>query len=177
MNGSPLANPYELGIGWLPDVEEEGGDSEGTMQQVGNGEAVKGKGMKRANSILIRRDPSFMTSTSSKPPSSGFHSRTNSQTTMFSSVAKSHSRTQSQASNASQQSEKYQTPVQQRFPTVGQVQVTVPTKDGFFLQFNPLTVSPGALEELEGITDSAKKQAREDMSNLVQEAVHKWSVA
>jgi len=65
---------------------------------------------------------------------------------------------------------------QQRFPSLGQVQVTVPLKDGYSIEFNPLMVSPGALDDLEGITDSAKKQVREDMAHLVKEAVSKWSV-
>jgi hypothetical protein len=176
VNGSPLANPFEFGAGWLPDVMEEGEDGGGIATQHAGNEQSKGKGkMRRTNSIVVRRDPSFLASTSSKPPPNGFHSRNTSQTTPFSSGIQSHSRTQSQTSNTSQQSLNSQTPLQHRFPATSQVQVTVPTKDGFFLQFNPLTVSPGALDELEGITDSAKKQAREDMANLVQEAVHKWS--
>lgn len=65
-------------------------------------------------------------------------------------------------------------PTRQPFPA--QVQVTVPTVDGFFLEFNPLLVSPGALNELEGITEDAKKQAREEMVRLVKEAVSKWTI-
>jgi len=65
-------------------------------------------------------------------------------------------------------------PTRQPFPA--QVQVTVPTLDGFFLEFNPLLVSPSALNELEGITEDAKKQAREEMVRLVKEAASKWSI-
>jgi hypothetical protein len=38
-------------------------------------------------------------------------------------------------------------------------------------------MSPRALNALVGITDSAKKQAREEMGRLVQAAVNKWSIA
>lgn len=67
-------------------------------------------------------------------------------------------------------------PPSTRQPFPAQVQVTVPTVDGFFLEFNPLLVSPGALNELEGITEDAKKQAREEMVRLVKEAVSKWTI-
>jgi hypothetical protein len=49
--------------------------------------------------------------------------------------------------------------------------VAFPTRDGHLLEFDLLLTSPGALDKLEGITDSAKKQAKEDMSKLVQAAV------
>lgn len=54
--------------------------------------------------------------------------------------------------------------------------VAIPTKDGHLLEFDPLQTSPGALDALEGITDSAKKQARVEMGRLVQAAVDKWKI-
>jgi hypothetical protein len=54
--------------------------------------------------------------------------------------------------------------------------VAIPTKDGHLLEFDPLQTSPGALNALEGITDSAKKQARVEMGRLVQAAVDKWKI-
>ena len=54
--------------------------------------------------------------------------------------------------------------------------VAIPTKDGHLLEFDPLQTSPGALEALEGITNSAKKQARMEMGRLVQAAVDKWKI-
>ena len=54
--------------------------------------------------------------------------------------------------------------------------VTIPTKDGHLLEFDPLQTSPGTLDALEGITDSAKKQAKEDMARLVQTAMAKWKI-
>jgi hypothetical protein len=55
--------------------------------------------------------------------------------------------------------------------------VTIPTKDGHLLEFDPLQTSPGTLDALEGISDSAKKQAREEMARLVQAAVNMWKIA
>ncbi|KAG2081066.1 hypothetical protein BD769DRAFT_1734392 [Suillus cothurnatus] len=55
--------------------------------------------------------------------------------------------------------------------------VAISTSDGHVLEFDPLQMSPRALNALVGITDSAKKQAREEMGRLVQAAVNKWSIA
>ena len=53
----------------------------------------------------------------------------------------------------------------------------IPTKDGHVLEFNPLLASPSELDHaLDGITNSAKKQAREDMAKLVQVALSKWKI-
>jgi hypothetical protein len=54
--------------------------------------------------------------------------------------------------------------------------LSIPTKDGHLLEFDPLQTSPGALDALDGITASAKKQAKEDVGRLVQAAVDKWKV-
>ena len=54
--------------------------------------------------------------------------------------------------------------------------VAVPTKDGHMLEFDPLHTSPSALDKLGSITDSAKKQAKEDMGRLLQQAMRKWNV-
>lgn len=54
--------------------------------------------------------------------------------------------------------------------------VAIPTKDGHVLEFDPLLTSPGALDALVGITDSAKKQAREEMGRLIQATVDKWKI-
>ena len=52
----------------------------------------------------------------------------------------------------------------------------VPTRDGLILEFDPLSTAPEELEALEGITDSAKKQAKEDMTKLVQAALARWKI-
>ena len=120
--------------------------------------------MRRVNSITVRRQPSSVdfhsrpTPTAIRTPPDGQHSRLE------------HPR----PTQPPDPTEKDLLPVRQPIPA--QVQVTVPTVDGFFLEFNPLLVSPGALNELEGITEDAKKQAKEDMVRLVKEAVSKWTI-
>ena len=55
--------------------------------------------------------------------------------------------------------------------------MSVQTRDGHVLEFNPLQTSPEELDALEGITDSAKKQAKEDMARMVQLAVERWKLS
>ena len=55
--------------------------------------------------------------------------------------------------------------------------IRVPTKDGHVLEFDPFLTSPSRLDSLEGITGSAKKQAKEEMSKLVQSALNKWKIS
>lgn len=127
----------------------------------GGGSGDAGPGIRRANSITVRRQPSSVDfharpkPTAVRAPPDGQHSRTERVGSLDATTSNS-------------------LPVRQPFPA--QVQVTVPTVDGFFLEFNPLLVSPGALNELEGITEDAKKQAREEMVRLVKEAVSKWTI-
>ncbi|KAJ7459801.1 hypothetical protein FB451DRAFT_1341614 [Mycena latifolia] len=54
--------------------------------------------------------------------------------------------------------------------------ITLSTRDGYVLAFDALQTSPGELDALEGISDSAKKQAREEMRMLVRAAVDKWTI-
>ncbi|KAH8824941.1 hypothetical protein DL96DRAFT_1611334 [Flagelloscypha sp. PMI_526] len=54
--------------------------------------------------------------------------------------------------------------------------VTIPMKDGGQMEFDPFRTSPGALDALEGVTDSAKKHARDEMSKLIHAAMNKWHV-
>jgi len=44
------------------------------------------------------------------------------------------------------------------------------------LEFDPLQTSPGAIDVLDGITTSAKKQAKAEMGRLVQAAADKWKI-
>ena len=143
--GKNAGNPHYSGItGELSGVREEaecGGSDSGDV----------GQGMRRVNSITVRRQPSSV----------DFHSGTNPAAVRVPPPPLDPSATVS-------------LPARQPFPA--HVQVTVPTVDGFFLEFNPLLVSPSALNELEGITEDAKKQAREEMVRLVKEAVSKWTI-
>jgi hypothetical protein len=55
--------------------------------------------------------------------------------------------------------------------------VTIATTDGHVLEFDPLQTSPRALDALEGISDSAKREAKKEIGRLVQAAVDKWKIA
>ena len=155
VNGSPLANPYELGLEWLAEdgAEEEGGAPSRPILR------------RTASNIVIRRDPSFVAAGSNTP------GNTNHQT--------KHSRSDSQSQNHQPHSCSNSRPGAITATNSGQMaaRVAVPTRDGHLLEFDPLLTSPSALDKLEGITDSAKKQAKEDMSRLVKAAVAKWNIS
>jgi hypothetical protein len=156
--GKFAGNSHYFGnAGELPGVREEP-EYEGSN---GGGAA---SGLRRVNSITVRRQPSSVdfhsrpNPTASRAPPDGQHS-------LLEHPGPTHPLDPTATG-----------PLPARQPFPAQVQVTVPTVDGFFLEFNPLLVSPGALNELEGITEDAKKQAREEMVRLVKEAVSKWSI-
>ncbi|KAI5989860.1 hypothetical protein EDC04DRAFT_3128022 [Pisolithus marmoratus] len=184
VNGSPLANPYSLGLGWFAG-EQDGVNAPNELAQSKHKGTTKEKtigkpkGLKRVNSIVIRRDPSAVLGGSSQRSSLSLqsHSRTNSQST-------THSRSNSRTQILVPESSAAVTPkvdLIQLPPTVvssasASALVSLPTKDGHLLEFDPLNTSPSALDALVGITDSAKKQAREEMARLVKEAVRKWAI-
>jgi hypothetical protein len=166
INGSPLTNPYELGLEWLAegDTEEEGEGARGAGARArGGADAPARTTLRRtASNIIIRSDPSSFVVASAKNTSNNLNhhqaaerprSNSNSQPQLV--------RSRSVASNPDGHMA---------------ARVAFPTRDGHLLEFDPLLTSPGALDKLEGITDSAKKQAKEDMSKLVQAAVAKWTV-
>ena len=155
LNGSPLANPYELGLEWL--AEEDTGE--------GGEKDVPARPMLRrtASNIIIRRDPSSVVASASDTSNGLNHNH----------------RVERSRSNGNLQSQTQPQLVQSRsdsHPASMAARVAVPTRDGHLLEFDPLLTSPGALDKLEGITDSAKKQAKDDMSKLVKAAVAKWTV-
>jgi len=147
---------YFGGVGELPDVREE------TEYEGGNGGTALG--LRRINSITVRR----------QPPSIDLYSKLN-PTAVRTPPDRQRPR-QERAGPIHPPDPTTTGPPLARQPFPAQVQVTVPTVDGFFLEFNPLLVSPGTLNELEGITEDAKKQAREEMVRLVKEAVSKWTI-
>ncbi|KAI0304513.1 hypothetical protein B0F90DRAFT_1809318 [Multifurca ochricompacta] len=151
INGSPLANPYELGLEWLTEGDAEAED-------------VPDRAVLRrtASNIVIRRDPSFVPASNSSDALNhqAVHSRSNSQ-----SQHQPHSRSNLHPGGIAASNSGHMA-----------ARVAVPTRDGHLLEFDPLLTSPGALDKLEGITDSAKKQAKEDMSKLVKAAVAKWNI-
>ncbi|KAF8914951.1 hypothetical protein CPB85DRAFT_469240 [Mucidula mucida] len=172
INGSPLANPFEFGIQWAKSTAPP-------------------PTLKRTKSnITISRDPSF---------NDGFHSHTASQSSLLappSSSSHSHSNSdvpevvgvsQSQPTLHHQvpltpPSHPHSQPLPQRpavTPLPGLARsysMTISTKDGHLLEFDPLQTSPGSLDALEGISASAKKQAREEIGRLVQAASDKWKI-
>jgi len=197
INGSPLANPYEFGLGWFRGVEmaqmetEDGDSQEGHGYQNGN---AGGRTLKRSKgSIIIRRDPSVALPSNSN----GLHSRTDSQASFYTASSKatssSHSRENSQTnepapsqslgpfdsfrfpSTRPNNTEATPRPLPQHTRSFSAL-VAIPTKDGHLLEFDPLQTSPGALDALEGISDSAKKQAKVEMGRLIQATVDKWKI-
>jgi hypothetical protein len=53
--------------------------------------------------------------------------------------------------------------------------ITIPTTKGQVLQFDPISMSPGSFEKLPGLTDSAKKHAKDEMMRIVQNLA-KWHI-
>jgi hypothetical protein len=151
INGSPLANPYELGLEWLAegDAAEEDGPGRAAVLR------------RTASNIVIRRDPSVAAPNNT----SGTLNHHQAERSRSTSQSHSHSNSNSRAGGIAASNSGHMA-----------ARVAVPTRDGHLLEFDPLLTSPGALDKLEGITDSAKKQAKEDMSKLVQAAVAKWTV-
>ena len=172
VNGSPLANPYTLGLGWFTgeDVQEESLlKGKGKEKQTDN---QASKTLRRVNSIVIRRDPSvnLASPSSSKPLTNGTFSQTQSAAPHSAAHLRSNSRTQLLSPSDTAP------PPSNNASGSASALVSIPTKDGHLLEFDPLTTSPRALDKLVGITDSAKKQAKEEMARLVKEAVRKWVI-
>ncbi|KAF8195552.1 hypothetical protein BJ912DRAFT_1021248 [Pholiota molesta] len=164
INGSPLANPYEFGLGWFKGEESQ------------DGRDVR---KRTKSSIIIRRDPSVAFS-------NGIHSRTNSQASFY--TASSQATSSSHSRENSQVGQPFGSPSQAslgafRFPSTlpnneatprpttkharsFSALVAIPTTDGHFLD----------LDALEGISDSAKKQAKVEMGRLIQATVDKWRI-
>ncbi|KAJ7288397.1 hypothetical protein C8J57DRAFT_1280087 [Mycena rebaudengoi] len=179
--GYPSANPYEV---WQDGAE------------------VQAKTLKRTkSSITIRRDPSMLTNAGGGSPP---HSRTTSQG-QFTSTSQpqhqplahphlhghgpGHAYTHSQTQflqfkfplpQQHSQPMRPTTPAAARPPahtrSLSTLPITLSTTDGHVLDFDALQTSPGEIDALEGISDSAKKQAREEMRMLVRAAVNKWTI-
>lgn len=157
VNGSPLANPLQQGFAAVP---EEGGEDDANQAT---------QTLRRSRSIVIRRGPSTILG-SSQP--SGSHSRVPSQSSMTRSERSSSHTTHSSTDSFSSIPTSENVPLD--YPSAF---MRVPTKDGLVLEFDPLSTSPDELDALEGITDSAKKQAKEDMTRLVQTALARWKLS
>jgi len=181
INGSPLANPYQFGIGWFKGIEQAEAEAEEThtLQSSQSPTDEKASNTRSKNSIIIRRDPSIAFNSTLNS-----HCRANSQSDSHtaSQATTSHISTQNTSIHSTSRyptthplHETYVTPK----PTISRsfsALVSIPTKNGQVLDFDPLQTSPGAIDVLEGITASAKKQAKAEVGRLVQAAVDKWKI-
>ncbi|KAF9527540.1 hypothetical protein CPB83DRAFT_855969 [Crepidotus variabilis] len=205
VNGSPLANPYEFGLGWFKGVQAQAqADDMDESQDLSDlSEDQNTRTLKRTkSSIVIRRDPSVAFPSALN----GVHSRTDSQLSFYTAsdqtTSSSHSRDDSHPALGQPPPSTLAQPNNPlttfRFPSSRPVNsgfgntdmtpkpkthvrtfsamVAIPTKDGHVLEFDPLQTSPGALDALEGITDSTKKQAKAEMGRLIQATVDKWRI-
>ncbi|KAH9924260.1 uncharacterized protein BXZ73DRAFT_50616 [Epithele typhae] len=176
VNGSPLANPYELDLNnWFSAIvngdEPEGGARGDTSKKTAGARTLKTQ-----RSILIRT-ASGSSSLQAGSSSFGSHSRSTSRaSTLVGSQSESSQPKDGGARKGSIASEQT---ADDPFaaPPVFAALVSVQTKDGHVLEFNPLQTSPEELDALEGITDSAKKQAKVDMGRMVQMAVERWKLS
>ncbi|EIW59581.1 uncharacterized protein TRAVEDRAFT_122090 [Trametes versicolor FP-101664 SS1] len=173
-NGSPLANPYQLDLkNWFnlavtdgdgADTENDSlpGDTDGSrgLSKLG---VPGGNKLKKQRSIVVR------SASNTSVASHGGHSRSTSQA---STLVASQSSLDTRISGASNSS---QLPLASA-PSVSAL-LSVQTKDGHVLEFNPLQTTPDELDALEGITDSAKKQAKEDMARLIQVTMQRWKLS
>ncbi|XP_006462722.1 hypothetical protein AGABI2DRAFT_207297 [Agaricus bisporus var. bisporus H97] len=194
INGSPIVNPYQFGLGWfrsmeLAEAENISSGSESSYSSRPGSQATNGRSSK--SSIVIRRDPSVVhhSGLNGHPSQDSIHTSSSSEFPSSSHPRNLAPSIPQSASNSSL----YPTP---RFPTTHPLHkapsreqqtpqpivralsalVAIPTKDGHMLEFDPLQASPGSIDALDGITESAKKQAKQEMSRLVQTAVDKWKI-
>ncbi|KAG9315445.1 hypothetical protein JVU11DRAFT_3056 [Chiua virens] len=181
VNGSPLANPYTLGLGWFTGEDVEEGSHLQAKGKEKQTDDRASKTLRRVNSIVIRRDPSVtLTSPSasqSDPQPNRTVSRPNTQAQNAAHV-RSNSRTQPLPSSDAAPPPSNIAPIPIRIAPSSSASalVSIPTKDGHLLEFDPLMTSPRTLDKLVGITDTAKKQAKDEMARLVKEAVRKWVI-
>lgn len=160
VNGSPLANPYQFGLGftgWL----RGGSETEGPSSD----KADAKQSHQRTNSIIVRSasNPTVQRNAASQQA----HSRSNSNSGFIPTRG-----------TRGSPAENPQTPKAPKAPLPSMAAVvSVQTRDGHVLEFDPLQTSPDEIDALEGITESAKKQAKEDIARLVMQAVERWKIA
>lgn len=155
INGSPLANPFDFTA--IPETIVED-DGERPLRSI------------RSQSIFIRRDPSLAV-----PRSQDYNNHQSRPPSQASSVM-NRSRSPSRAAHSSSGSSSSIPSVESFASNQPSAFMRVPTKDGLLLEFDPLLTAPEELDALEGITDSAKKQVKEDMTKLVQAALARWKI-
>ncbi|KAI0822010.1 hypothetical protein BC628DRAFT_1328258 [Trametes gibbosa] len=171
VNGSPLANPYQLDLkNWFKAVAEgNGADAGGSGSSDANGARGLSKlGVPGANTLKKQRSIVVRSASNPSVASHGGHSRSTSQA---STLVASQSGLDQRVSGVSGS----EVPIAAASSV--SALLSVQTKDGHVLEFNPLQTSPEELDALEGITDSAKKQAKEDMARLIQVTMQRWRLS
>ncbi|PAV17339.1 Nbl1 borealin amino-terminal [Pyrrhoderma noxium] len=153
VNGSPVSYPSNF-----EDALNDGGEEERPT-------------LRKQKSIVIRKNPSFnfardkdSSDPSTQPSKLGLQTQRSRSPTR---VGHSSSGSGSSASSV---------PSVESFVSKPSALIRVPTKDGLILEFDPMLSTPDELDSLEGITDDAKRQAREDMTLLVQETLARWKL-
>jgi hypothetical protein len=70
--------------------------------------------------------------------------------------------------------------MQSREPTVPvQTQgfISVTTKDGHVLEFDPFTTDPAEIDALEGVSESAKQSAKDDVVRFISSQMARWKIS
>ncbi|CAE6455252.1 hypothetical protein ACGC1H_004529 [Rhizoctonia solani] len=176
VNGSPLANPLDPDYDVAQDgqLELDSGKASRSpkpkpnhLSKTGSSIRVRPKNSRSAASFAIRHPSASSTSTlvSYDIPSSS-SSTLNSQ----------HSGKQLPLAPSTSQLQLDAPRTPSRVRRTASALVMLPTASGEVLELDPLVASPGAVDALEGISDSAKKMAKEEMVRFVTEAVAKWNV-
>ncbi|KAJ1309968.1 hypothetical protein OPQ81_006726 [Rhizoctonia solani] len=180
INGSPLANPLDPDYDVAPtDQLELDGEKAirspkpkpNHLSKQGSSIRIRPNNSRPVGSFAIRHPSASSTSTlvSYDIPSS-------TSSTLNSHLGPQHSAKQlpSAPSTSQLQLDAPRTPSGIR--RTASALVILPTTSGEVLELDPLVASPGAVDALEGISDSAKKMAKEEMVRFVTEAVAKWNV-
>lgn len=177
-------------MGWFKGIEAQMEEAEPDTQLPDQTASLRS--LKRSkSSIIIRRDPPVAFPANTE----GNHSRSDSQLSFYTASSRTASSTHSWENLQSSQLPAPPTANLGafRFPSSRPINsestprpnshtrsfsalVAIPTQDGHVLEFDPLQTSPGSLDALDGISDSAKKHAKVEMGRLIQATVDKWKI-
>ncbi|KZT11888.1 uncharacterized protein LAESUDRAFT_641687 [Laetiporus sulphureus 93-53] len=181
VNGSPLANPFQHGLsGYLRSVAQGDGDDDSGGSENDLPHRLRAGKLKKKSSIIVRSSSSSLTASSSNDS----HSRASSQTSVQMQMNGARSRTNSQTNGfVPVRTNGGQTDLPGKESAAHSALislaafVSVPTKDGHILEFDPLRTAPEEIDALTGISDDAKQQAKEDMARMIQTAVERWKIS
>ena len=54
--------------------------------------------------------------------------------------------------------------------------IIIPTVDGHLLEFDPFSTTPAEIDSLEGVSDHAKKMAKEEVVAFISSQMAKWTI-